>query len=182
MLNNMRKIANSELGRLSAEEFLAADKLPVVVILDNIRSLNNIGSFFRTCDAFALEAIYLCGITATPPNREIHKTALGAKLTVAWHYYAQTEQALDALHEQGYQLWAVEQVEGAVSLGNFRAPQGEKLGVVFGNEVNGVSQQAVDRCRGAIEIPQRGTKHSLNVSVCGGVVLWELFSQLTLSK
>lgn len=179
----MRKISNNELGRLTPEQFSACEKLPVVVVLDNVRSLNNVGSFFRTCDAFALEAIFLCGITATPPSREIHKTALGAELTVAWRYFEHTADALKELRSGGYQLWAVEQVEGAISLETLRVERDVKLAVVFGNEVDGVSQEAVDACQGAIEIPQRGTKHSLNVSVCAGVVLWELFAQLcTLAK
>lgn len=174
----MRKIENQELGRPSAEEFSKMEKLPVAVVLDNVRSLQNVGAFFRTGDAFAIERIALCGITATPPNRDIHKTALGAELTVKWDYYATTSDCLDELRRAGWTLLAVEQVEGAVMLDKFTAEAGQKYALVFGNEVFGVSQEAVDCCDGAIEIPQLGTKHSLNVSVSGGVVLWHLFAQL----
>ncbi len=174
----MRKITNEELGRPSAEEFAAMAKMPVVVVLDNIRSLQNVGAFFRTSDAFAVERIALCGITATPPNRDIHKTALGAELTVPWCHYAATEECLAELKAAGYSLWAVEQVEGAVRLGDFRPEAGVRYALVFGNEVLGVGQQAVDLCDGAIEIPQAGTKHSINVSVSGGVVLWHFFDRL----
>ena len=173
----MRKITNQELGRLTPEEFRSADKIPVVVVLDNVRSMNNIGAFFRTADAFAIERIVLCGITATPPNREIHKTALGAEQTVEWTYEQSTLTAVENLSEQGYEVWAVEQVEGSVMLQDFRMEQGRRYAVVFGNEVAGVDQAVVDACKGAIEIPQRGTKHSINVSVSGGVVLWSLFCE-----
>lgn len=176
----MQKIPNSALGRLSPEAFATAEKHPVVVVLDNIRSLNNVGSFFRTCDAFAMERIVLCGITATPPNKEIHKTALGAELTVPWHYEKQTTDALRQLRGEGYTLLAVEQVEKAVRLTTFEVEKGKKYVLVFGNEVDGVAQKAVDFCDGAIEIPQQGTKHSLNVAVSGGVVLWEFFRQMVL--
>ena len=173
----MRKITNQELGRLTPEEFKQADKIPVVVVLDNVRSMSNIGAFFRTADAFAIGKIILCGITATPPNREIHKTALGAEQTVEWSYEPTTLAAVEALTEQGYQVWAVEQVEGSVMLQDFRMVQGCKYAMVFGNEVAGVDQAVVDKCCGAVEIPQRGTKHSINVSVSGGVVLWSLFCE-----
>ena len=173
----MRKITNAELGRLTPEEFAHTPKYPLVGVLDNIRSFNNIGSFFRTADAFALERIVLCGICATPPSKEIHKTALGAELTVPWSYEPNTPQAIDRLREAGYRILAVEQVEGAIPLNHFQLNPTERYALVFGNEVNGVSQEAVDRCDGAIEIPQQGTKHSLNVAVSGGVVLWELFKQ-----
>lgn len=173
----MRKITNPELGRLTPEEFAQADKYPLVVVLDNIRSVNNVGSFFRTADAFALERIVLCGICATPPSKEIHKTALGAEMTVPWSYEKETTRAIDQLREEGYRILAVEQVEGATPLNRFRLTPGERYALVFGNEVDGVSQEAVDRCDGALEIPQQGTKHSLNVAVSGGVVLWELFRQ-----
>lgn len=173
----MRKITNPELGRLTPEEFARTDKHPLVVVLDNIRSVNNIGSFFRTADAFALERIVLCGICATPPNKEIHKTALGAELTVPWSYEKETTEAVRRLQAEGYRVLAVEQVEGAVALNRFSVAPGERYALVFGNEVNGVSQQAVDLCDGAVEIPQQGTKHSLNVAVSGGVVLWEVFRQ-----
>ncbi len=174
----MRKITNEELGRPTAEEFAAQEKLPVTVVLDNVRSAQNVGSFFRTGDAFGVERIALCGITATPPSREIHKTALGADQTVAWSYYATTGACLDELHAAGYTVLAVEQVEGAAMLDSFRAEAGRRYALVFGNEVDGVDQAVVDRCDGALEIPQVGTKHSLNVSVSGGVVLWSFFCQI----
>lgn len=174
----MRKITNEELGRPTPEEFAAREKMPVAVVLDNVRSAQNVGAFFRTGDAFAVESIHLCGITATPPSREIHKSALGAETTVAWHHAESTGECLAALRAEGYCLLAVEQVEGAVSLDEFRPEPGRKYALVFGNEVEGVSQQAVDLCDGALEIPQAGTKHSLNVSVSGGVVLWSFFYQI----
>lgn len=173
----MRKITNEELNRPSAGEFAAMEKMPVAVVLDNVRSLQNVGAFFRTGDAFAVERIALCGITATPPNRDIHKTALGAELTVPWSYHKTTEECIARLRAEGYRVYAVEQVEGAVMLGDFRAEPGVKYALVFGNEVMGVGQQAVDMCHGAIEIPQAGTKHSINVSVSGGVVLWDFFAK-----
>ena len=176
----MQKIVNSALGRLTPEEFASTPKHPIVVVLDNVRSLNNVGSFFRTGDAFAIERIVLCGITATPPNKEIHKTALGADLTVPWSYKKQTSDALTQLRAEGYTLLAIEQVEGASQLTNFQVEKEKIYSLVFGNEVDGVAQTAVDLCFGAIEIPQEGTKHSLNVSVSGGVVLWEFFRQMVL--
>ena len=172
----MRKIANEELGRPTAEEFAAMEKTPVTVVLDNVRSQQNVGAFFRTGDAFGVERIALCGITAVPPARDIHKTALGAEQTVPWSYFATTEECIARLHEEGYEVLAVEQVEGAVMLGEWRPEPGRRYALVFGNEVEGVSQEAVDRCDGAVEIPQVGTKHSLNVSVSGGVVLWHFFN------
>lgn len=178
----MRKISNQELGRPSAETFAAMEKCPVAVVLDDVRSGNNTGSFFRTGDAFAVERICLCGITGTPPDREIHKTALGAELTVKWTYFRDAADAVRELREQGYTILAVEQVEGATMLDDWRYEPGRRYALVFGNEVNGVRQQVVDLCDGAIEIPQRGTKHSLNVSVSGGVALWEVFRQWTASK
>lgn len=174
----MRKITNEELGRPSAEEFAAMRKMPVVVVLDNVRSSQNVGAFFRTGDAFAVGHIFLCGITATPPNRDIHKTALGAELTVPWSYHESTAECIGELRRAGYRIRAVEQVEGAVQLDAFTPEPGERHALVFGNEVDGVSQEAVDRCDGAIEIPQAGTKHSINVSVSGGVVLWRFFESL----
>ena len=174
----MRKIANEELGRPTAEEFAAMEKTPVTVVLDNVRSQQNVGAFFRTGDAFGVERIALCGITAVPPARDIHKTALGAEQTVPWSYFATTEECIARLHEEGYEVLAVEQVEGAVMLGEWRPEPGRRYALVFGNEVEGVSQEAVDRCDGAVEIPQVGTKHSLNVSVSGGVVLWRFFNGL----
>lgn len=174
----MRKITNEELGRPTAGEFAAMAKMPVVVVLDNVRSLQNVGAFFRTADAFAAERICLCGITATPPNRDIHKTALGAELTVPWTHHASTVECIAALRADGYKVYAIEQVEGAVMLDAFRAEREVKYALVFGNEVLGVEQEAVDACDGAIEIPQAGTKHSINVSVSGGVVLWNFFCQV----
>lgn len=174
----MRKIANEELGRPTAAEFAAMEKMPVTVVLDNVRSQQNVGAFFRTGDAFGVEHIALCGITAVPPARDIHKTALGAEQTVAWSYFPTTEACIARLHDEGYEVLAVEQVEGAVMLGEWHPEQGRRYALVFGNEVEGVSQEAVDRCDGAVEIPQVGTKHSLNVSVSGGVVLWHFFNGL----
>lgn len=173
----MKKITNQELGRPSAEEFERMPKMPVTVVLDNVRSLNNVGSFFRTSDAFGVECIALCGITATPPNREIHKTALGAENTVRWEHADSTERYVHGLREKGYTILAVEQVEGACMLDEFRMESGRKYALVFGNEVFGVEQRVVDLCDGAIEIPQVGTKHSLNVSVSGGAVLWSMFCE-----
>lgn len=175
----MKKTTNEELGRPSPEEFAAMPKLPVIVVLDNVRSLNNVGSFFRTCDAFAIEKLILCGITGTPPSRELHKTALGAENTVTWEYSADTCAAVDSLKESGYSTFAVEQVEGGVMLNAFKVDNSQKYAVVFGNEVDGVEQSVIDRCDGAIEIPQAGTKHSLNVSVAGGAVLWHIFDLFT---
>lgn len=174
----MRKITNEELHRPTAEQFAAMEKMPVTVVLDNVRSAQNVGAFFRTGDAFAVERIILCGITATPPSREIHKTALGAELTVPWSRCDSTEACIAALRAEGYTLLAVEQVEGAVMLDRFTPEAGVRYALVFGNEVDGVEQSVVDRCDGALEIPQIGTKHSINVSVSGGVVLWHLFCRL----
>ena len=174
----MRKITNEELGRPTPEQFAAMAKMPVAVVLDNVRSAQNVGAFFRTGDAFAVERILLCGITATPPLREIHKTELGAELTVPWSHCDSTEACIDRLHAEGYRVYAVEQVEGAEMLDAFTPEEGVRYALVFGNEVDGVGQQAVDRCDGALEIPQVGTKHSINVSVSGGVVLWHFFRRL----
>lgn len=174
----MRKIGNEELGRPTAAEFARMEKMPVTVVLDNVRSAQNVGAFFRTADAFAVERIALCGITAVPPSRDIHKTALGAELTVPWSRHESTVGCLEQLRADGYTIHAVEQVEGAVGLDAFRAEPGRRYALVFGNEVMGVDQQAVDLCDGAIEIPQVGTKHSVNVSVSGGVVLWNFFCQI----
>ena len=174
----MRKIANEELGRPTAEEFARMERMPVTVVLDNIRSAQNVGSFFRTADAFAAERICLCGITAVPPAREIHKTALGAELTVAWSRHERTADCLEALRREGCRILAVEQVEGSEGLDDFRPEAGVRYALVFGNEVEGVSQEAVDACDGAIEIPQAGTKHSLNVAVSAGIALFHLYSEL----
>lgn len=176
----MRKIPNSELGRPTPEEFARQDKMKVTVVLDGVRSLNNVGSFFRTCDAFAVRRIALCGITATPPDREIHKTALGAENTVEWKYYKNTEDAIAELAGQGAVVVAVEQAEGACPLHEFTCEAGKHYALLFGNEVFGVSDRAMELCDAAIEIPQAGTKHSLNVAVSAGVVLWHFFRSLRL--
>jgi tRNA G18 (ribose-2'-O)-methylase SpoU len=174
-MERMRKLDVGELGRASAEEVGKLPRIPVVVVLDNVRSLNNVGSFFRTCDAFAVERLMLCGITGTPPDREIHKTALGAEQTVPWMHFRQTEEAVGLLRDEGYTLLAVEQVSGAAMLDRFVPDTSLKYALIFGNEVEGVDQNIVDICDGAIEIPQAGTKHSLNVAVSGGVALWSFF-------
>lgn len=169
----MRKLANAELGRMNADEFKEAEKLPVVLVLDNIRSLNNIGSVFRTADAFRFKAIYLCGFTATPPHREIHKTALGATETVDWKYFETTLDALSELKSQGFLLVSVEQAEQSTSLSQMEWDIGKPVALVFGNEVEGVDQAVVDASDLVLEIPQLGTKHSLNISVSVGVVAWD---------
>lgn len=174
----MRKLKITELNRLSVDEFKRADKLPLVVVLDEVRSLHNIGSVFRTSDAFLVNGIYLCGITATPPHPEMHKTALGAEDTVDWIYRKHTLDAVKELHEQGYTVLAIEQVEGSTMLGDFQLDWEKKYAIVMGNEVKGVQQEVVDACDGCIEIPQYGTKHSLNVSVTTGIVLWEFANKL----
>jgi tRNA G18 (ribose-2'-O)-methylase SpoU len=166
------------LNRLSIDEFKRADKLPLVVVLDEVRSLHNIGSVFRTSDAFLVNGIYLCGITATPPHPEMHKTALGAEDTVDWIYRKHTLDAVKELHEQGYTVLAIEQVEGSTMLGDLQLDREKKYAIVMGNEVKGVQQEVVDACDGCIEIPQYGTKHSLNVSVTTGIVLWEFANKL----
>jgi tRNA G18 (ribose-2'-O)-methylase SpoU len=166
-----------ELNRLTIEEFKFAGKIPVVIILDNIRSQNNIGSIFRTADAFRVEAIFLCGITATPPHREIHKTALGATETVNWQYFQETCDAVDSLKAQGYMVCAVEQTHNSIMLPEFSAPYGAKFGLIFGNEVHGVDENVIFKCDNVIEIPQYGTKHSLNVAVSVGIVIWDMVSK-----
>lgn len=174
----MRKLKNSELKRIGIDEFKNAEKAPIVVVLDNIRSCNNIGSVFRTSDALLIEAIYLCGYTATPPNKEIHKTALDAEYSVEWHYFEKAEDAVINLREKGYRVFAVEQVENSIMLTDFQPGKDEKIALIFGNEVKGVQQTVVDLCHGAIEIPQYGTKHSFNISVSAGIVLWDLFNKM----
>ena len=174
----MRKLKNSELNRLGIEEFKAAKKIPLVVVLDNIRSLNNIGSVFRTCDAFLVERVYLTGITATPPNREIHKTALGATDSVNWSYARSTIELVKGLRKEGYKILSVEQAESSLPLNRFSPEEGSKYALVFGNEVKGVQQSVVDLSHQCLEIPQFGTKHSLNISVSCGIVLWDIFSKL----
>ena len=173
----MRKLENSELERKSIEDFKQAQKTPLILVLDDIRSLHNIGSVFRTADAFLIEKIYLCGITATPPNKEIHKTALGATETVKWEHYENVITVIEKLKADHVMTLAIEQVESAVFLQNFEIQKGKKYALVFGNEVHGVSQEAVALCDGCIEIPQLGTKHSLNIAVSAGIVVWDLFKQ-----
>ena len=174
----MRKLNNEELTRLSVEDFKQADKMPLVVVLDNIRSCNNVGSVFRTSDALLVSMICLCGITATPPDKEIHKTALGAENAVIWEYFPTTEEAVDLLKKEGYTIIAIEQVEGSISLNEYKPEPHEKLALIFGNEVKGVQQEVVNLCDKTIEIPQFGTKHSFNISVSAGIVLWDLFNKL----
>lgn len=168
-----------EMGRMNADEFKSAVKMPLIIILDNVRSLNNIGSVFRTSDAFRVEAIYLCGISATPPSPEIHKTALGAEDSVDWKYFDDTHEAVRSLQQQGYQVMAIEQCQGSTMLNewlpDFQSESIAGYAVVMGNEVKGVQQTVVDICDGCIEIPQYGTKHSLNVSVTTGLVIWDFF-------
>lgn len=174
----MRKLLNEELGRPTLEECATQDKLPVVIVLDNVRSAQNVGSFFRTADAFGIGRIALCGISATPPNREIHKTALGAEQSVEWSYHPTTLECIESLRQEGYRIIAIEQIEGATMLNNFRAESTERYALIFGNEVDGVDQAVADIVDGAIEIPQVGIKHSLNVSVSAGILMWELFRQM----
>jgi tRNA G18 (ribose-2'-O)-methylase SpoU len=173
----MRKLKNSELDRLDIDRFKGASKTPLVLVLDNIRSLNNIGSVFRTADAFLVEKIYLCGITASPPHKDIHKTALGATESVAWEYRKNTLDLLEELSKE-YVCLAVEQTENATPLNQFIPEPSNKYALVFGNEVKGVSQEAVNACQGVLEIPQYGTKHSLNIAVSVGIVIWDLWSKL----
>lgn len=174
----MRKLKITELNRISIEEFKEADKLPLVVVLDDIRSLHNIGSVFRTADAFRIECIYLCGITATPPHPEMHKTALGAEFTVDWKYVNNAVGTVDNLRSEGYVVYSVEQAEGSIMLDELTLDRSKKYAVVMGNEVKGVQQEVIDHSDGCIEIPQYGTKHSLNVSVTAGIVIWDLFKKL----
>lgn len=176
----MKKRSMAALNRLSPAEYLETPKLPVTVILDNIRSCHNTGSVFRTADALLIEKIWLCGITATPPDKEIHKTALDAEKIVAWEYAANSSDVVDRLQARGYRVYAVEQVENSISLPCFHPAAGEKIALVFGNEVKGVQQEVVSKCDGAIEIPQYGTKHSFNVSVSAGIVLWDITQKIRL--
>lgn len=194
----MRKLRTIEMNRLTVEEFKEAEKLPLVVVLDDVRSLYNVGSVFRSCDAFRVEAVYLCGITATPPNAEIHKTALGGEDSVNWEYFKTTEEAVEKLKEKGYFVYSIEQVEGSTKLQNLSEAHSKLIqtslesgeqeksslpsgyAVIFGNEVKGVKQNIVDMSDGCLEIPQFGTKHSLNVSVTAGIVVWEFAKLLKL--
>jgi 23S rRNA (guanosine2251-2'-O)-methyltransferase len=170
----MRKLKVEELGRMTVEAYKEHQKIPLVVVLDNVRSAHNVGAIFRTADAFAIQEIVLCGICAVPPNKEIHKTALGATESVQWRYFEQPAEAAKALLDEGYELWAVEQTDSSVVLNNWKNESDRPVAVVFGHEVDGVSNEMLEKCRGAIELPQYGTKHSLNVSVCAGIVMWEL--------
>jgi tRNA G18 (ribose-2'-O)-methylase SpoU len=174
----MRKLENSELDRKDLQTFKAADKTPLIIILDNIRSLHNIGAVFRTSDAFLIEKIYLCGITATPPNKEIHKTALGATETVDWEYAASTIETVQHLKNLNISVLAIEQAEKAMMLSEFMPKPNQKYALVFGNEVKGVQQEVVDICDGVIEIPQIGSKHSINVSVATGILIWDVFQKM----
>lgn len=171
----MRKLSMDELGRMSIEEFKQATKTPVIAVLDNIRSMHNVGSVFRSADAFLIEAIFLCGYTPQPPHRDINKTALGATETVDWISFANTVEAVQELKNKGYKIYAIEQTEGSISLEKFSVNSNEKIAVVFGNEVEGVNDEVLHLADGSIEIPQSGMKHSLNVSVAAGIVLWEIY-------
>lgn len=173
----MRKLENSELERKSIDDFKKSEKTPLTLVLDDIRSLHNIGSVFRTADAFLIEKIILCGITATPPNKEIHKTALGATETVSWEHHENILEVITTLKKQKIITLAIEQVESSIFLQDFKIEKNQKYALVFGNEVYGVAQEAVALCDGCIEIPQLGTKHSLNISVSAGIVVWDLFKQ-----
>jgi tRNA G18 (ribose-2'-O)-methylase SpoU len=177
-VKTMRKLNMDELNRISKEDFETAEKLPIIIVLDNVRSLSNVGAFFRTADAFRIKELLLCGITACPPHREIHKTALGADETVRWRYFETTEAACKALKAEGYRIFAVEQVEGSLPLQDFKFEP--HTAYLLGNEVEGVSEEALPYCEGAIELPQEGTKHSINVSVCAGIVMWKAFEHLFL--
>jgi 23S rRNA (guanosine2251-2'-O)-methyltransferase len=171
----MKKLKLEELGRISVEEFKEIEKIPVVIVMDNIRSAHNIGSVFRTADAFLMEKIYLCGITATPPNKEIRKTALGATESVDWEYIDDIHTLISRLKEENYKVLSIEQVEGSSDMTEFEISKDQKYAIILGNEVEGVQQSVINMSDGCLELPQDGTKHSLNVSVCAGIVLWEFF-------
>ena len=174
----MRKLKVTEMGRMSVEEYHAAEKTPLVVVLDHVRSLYNVGSIFRTADAFRLAGVCLCGITAVPPHPEIHKTALGAEESVDWKYFKDTLDAVKWLKDSGYEVLAVEQCEGSTMLNDFNVEPEKHYAIILGNEVKGVQQSVVDECEGCLEIPQYGTKHSMNVSVTAGIVIWELVKKM----
>lgn len=178
LLPVMRKLKVTELNRLDVEQFKASEKTPLAVVLDDVRSMHNVGSVFRTADAFRAELVCLCGITSCPPHAEIHKTALGAEDSVEWKHYGSAMEAVQELHAAGFEVYALEQVEGSVSLNDFVPENGKKYAIVLGNEVKGVAQEVVDACDGALEIPQFGTKHSLNVSVSGGIAIWHFAKSL----
>ena len=177
----MRKIRTVEMERLTVEEFREAEKLPLIVVLDDVRSMHNVGSVFRTADTFRVEAVYLCGITSTPPMAEIHKTALGAEESVSWRYFSTAKEAVQQLKSDGYTVYSVEQVEHSTKLHRFKVESGVKYAVVLGNEVKGVHQEVVDASDGCLEIPQLGTKHSMNVSVTAGIVIYKFAEQLLLT-
>jgi 23S rRNA (guanosine2251-2'-O)-methyltransferase len=174
----MRKLRTHELNRLEPDQYKQAKKIPLIVVLDNVRSSNNIGSVFRTCDALLVQSLYLCGITATPPSKDIHKTALNAEKWVDWRYFARTEDAVASLKANGFSVMAIEQIDESIMLSAFKPEKNGKLALIFGNEVKGVQQKVIDLCDGAIEIPQFGTKHSFNVSVSAGIVLWDVFNKI----
>jgi len=175
----MRKLKITELNRITPEEFKSSAKLPLIVVLDDVRSLHNIGSVFRTSDAFRVESIYLCGITAVPPHPEMHKTALGAEFSVKWEYFKNTLEAVDKLKTAGYTVYSIEQAEGSIMLDELELDNSQKYAVILGNEVKGVKQEVIDQSDACIEIPQYGTKHSLNVSVTAGIVIWDFFKGLS---
>ena len=177
---NMRKLANSELNRKNVDEYKGTEKMPCVVVLDNVRSLNNIGSVFRTSDAFLVSKIFLCGITATPPHREIQKSALGATESVNWQYFPDTIVAIKQLKKEGFTIYSVEQVDESISLEDLSFQENEKIAIVFGHEVKGVMEEVIKLSDHCIEIEQYGTKHSLNISVCAGIVIWDVFRKLKL--
>ena len=176
----MKKLRTIEMDRLTVDEFKQADKLPLIVVLDDVRSMHNVGSVFRTGDAFRIEAVYLCGITSTPPMAEIHKTALGAEDSVTWKYFDTALQAIEALQADGYEVYSVEQAHGSTMLQNFTPINNKKYAVVLGNEVKGVHQEVIDASDGCLEIPQFGTKHSMNVSVTGGIIIWHFAKNIIL--
>ncbi|MDF3076552.1 MAG: methyltransferase [Sphingobacteriaceae bacterium] len=178
----MRKLKLDELGRSSVEEYRQQKKLPITVVLDSVRSMHNVGSIFRTCDGFAVEQIFLCGITGQPPHREIEKTALGATNSVNWRYFEDIKEAIAELHQHSYQVIAVEQAEGSTQLNTFQPKASERYALIFGNEVNGVSDEAMSLVDGCLEIPQFGTKHSFNIVVSAGIVLWDFFAKLNLGE
>ncbi len=175
-----RKLKNEELNRISIDEFKSTEKTPIIIVLDNIRSLNNIGSVFRTADAFLIEAVYLCGITAQPPHREIQKTALGATETVLWKYFENTIEAINELKKNNFKIAAIEQTENSTMLNDFNPEPKKKLAIIFGNEVKGVEQEIINESDIVLEIPQFGTKHSLNISVSAGLVIWDLYQKFRL--
>ncbi len=174
----MKKLLNEELGRKSIDEFKHSSKTPIVIVLDNVRSLNNVGSVFRTADAFLVEAVYLCGITGTPPHKEIQKTALGATESITWKYFKTTLEAVEQLKKDNFLVYAIEQAQSAIMLNNFMPSRKQKLAIIFGNEVKGVDQEVIDASTDVIEIPQVGTKHSLNISVSVGIVMWDLYHKI----